>query len=90
MPRWGKGRFKAWREEALSICSEHPTGISMQSMLANSKLGERQKPQSVRHGTEMLKRDSRFASHYLPTGQYTIVGRSHRRVLQWTVVDDEE
>ena len=90
MARWGKGRFLKWKQEALAICYENPEGIEMESVLANTKLSQRDVPQSVRHGTELLKRDSRFSSFYPMVGRYSIIGRSHRKVLRWTVSDDEE
>lgn len=90
MARWGKGRFQQWKDEAYEICSAYPDGIPMASILANSKLGERKKPQSVRHGTEMLKRDSRFLSHYPEKGEYDMLGHSFRKVLHWTVIYGEE
>jgi hypothetical protein len=90
MARWGRGRFQKWKDEAYEICSEHPDGIPMESILANSKLGERKKPMSVKHGTELLKRDSRFESHYQEKGRYNMTKTSHRKVLQWTVIYGEE
>jgi len=89
MPRWGKGRFKLWKEEALSLCRENPDGIPMALILDSSRLGSHNIPQSVRHGTEILKRDSRFASHYPEAGQYGSM-IYHRKVLSWTVNDNEE
>jgi hypothetical protein len=90
MARWGKGRFMKWKEEAFAICYQNSGGIEMESILANTELDYQNVPQSVRHGTELLKRDSRFTSFYPPKGRYSIIGRSHRKVLQWTVEDDEE
>ena len=90
MARWGKGRFQRWKDEAYEICSEHPDGIKMASILANSKLGERKRPMSVRHATQLLMRDSRFESHYPEKGQYDMGKFSHRRVLHWTVIYGEE
>jgi len=90
MARWGKGRFMLWKDEAYEICSAYPDGISMESILANSKLGERKRPMSVKHGTELLKRDPRFESHYPERGEYNIGKTAHRKVLQWTVIYGEE
>ena len=90
MVRWGQGRFKVWKEEALAICRGNPGGIPMAAILANSRLSDKKKPQTVRHGTQMLKRDSRFTSYYPDKGTYDILGHSHRKVLQWMVLDDEE